>query len=172
MSCGCSKCNKQYGGIKRPPLSYKAGGKSPKASMSCGQVKKSSRPGKKIMKLYCNDGKKKLVHAGAKGYGHNYSPAARKSFKARHKCSTAKPGTAKHLACTELWAGKGGSKKSSPKGRKGKYAVGGPYLNINPYNPLNESNFDALYKGTSQGEMDLSAGQQRRIKRNCIKRTF
>jgi hypothetical protein len=100
--------------------------KSPKASMSCGQVKKSTRPGKKIMKLYCIDGKRKLVHAGASGYGHNYSDAARKSFRARHKCSTAKPGTAKHLACTKLWAGKGGSKKnppkgSSPKGRKGKY---------------------------------------------------
>ena len=100
--------------------------KSPKASMSCGEVRKSTRSGKKIMKLYCIDGKRKLVHAGASGYGHNYSDAARKSFKARHKCSTAKPGTAKHLACTKLWAGKGGSKKnppkgSSPKGRKGKY---------------------------------------------------
>jgi hypothetical protein len=126
MSCNCPKGANKYGGIPRPPLSYKAGGKSPKASMSCGQVKRSSRPGKKIMKLYCVDGKKKLVHAGAKGYGHNYSAAARKSFKARHKCSTAKPGTAKHLACTELWAGKGGSKKSSPKGRKGKYNMGGP----------------------------------------------
>jgi len=73
------------------------------------------------MKLYCIDGKRKLVHAGATGYGHNYSDAARRSFKARHKCSTAKPGTAKHLACTELWAGKGGSTKSSPKSRKGKY---------------------------------------------------
>ena len=165
MGCGCSKGSKQYGGIKRPPLSYKAGGKSPKASMSCGQVKRSSRPGKKIMKLYCMDGKKKLVHAGAKGYGHNYSSAARKSFKARHKCSTAKPGTAKHLACTELWAGKGGSKKSSPKGRKGKYAVGGPYLNIDPYNPLNESDFDSIYKGKGIGEMDLSDQAQRQIKR-------
>ena len=94
--------------------------------MSCGEVRKSTRPGKKIMKLYCIDGKRKLVHAGASGYGHNYSDAARKSFRARHKCSTAKPGTAKHLACTKLWAGKGSSKKnppkgSSPKGRKGKY---------------------------------------------------
>ena len=95
--------------------------KSPKASMSCGQVKRSSRPGKKIMKLYClPGGKKKLVHAGASGYGNNYSDAARKSFKARHKCSTAKPGTPKHLACTELWS-KGGRKTSNPKSRKGKY---------------------------------------------------
>ena len=95
--------------------------KSPKASMKCGEVRKSTRAGKKIMKLYCENGKRKLVHAGAEGYGHNYSDAARKSFRARHKCSTAKSGTAKHLACTELWAGKGGSKKSYPKSRKGKY---------------------------------------------------
>jgi len=95
--------------------------KSPKASMKCGQVKRSTRPGKKIMKLYCMPGgKTKLVHAGAKGYGNNYSDAARKSFKARHKCSSAKPGTARHLACTELWKS-GGRKTSNPKSRKGKY---------------------------------------------------
>ena len=94
---------------------------SPKKTMRCGETRTSPRSGKKIMKLYCKACKKKLVHAGAKGYGHNYSPAARKSFKARHKCSTAKWGTAKHLACTKLWAGKGGSKKSSPKSRRGKY---------------------------------------------------
>jgi len=94
---------------------------SPKKTMRCGETRPSTRAGKKIMKLYCKAGKKKLVHAGAKGYGHNYSPAARKNFKARHKCSTAKWGTAKHLACTKLWAGKGGSKKSSPKSKRGKY---------------------------------------------------
>ena len=55
---------------------------SPKSSMRCGETRKSSRAGKKIMKLYCKAGKKKLVHAGATGYGHNYSGAARKSFKA------------------------------------------------------------------------------------------
>jgi hypothetical protein len=94
---------------------------NPKKTMRCGETRPSTRAGKKIMKLYCRGGKKKLVHAGAKGYGHNYSSAARSSFKARHKCSTAKWGTAKHLACTKLWAGKGGSKKSSPRSRKGKY---------------------------------------------------
>lgn len=88
--------------------------KSPKSSMKCGEVRKSTRAGKKIMKKYCEGGKEKLVHAGAKGYGHNYSDKARKSFKARHKCSTAKSGTAKHLACTELWK-KGGRKKSNPR---------------------------------------------------------
>jgi hypothetical protein len=95
--------------------------KNPKKTMRCGEVRPSTRPGKKIMKLYCQGGERKLVHAGAKGYGHNYSPAARKSFRARHKCSTAKPGTARHLACTELWKGPGGRTKSSPKSRKGKY---------------------------------------------------
>ena len=88
--------------------------KSPKASMKCGQVKKSSRPGKKIMKLYCINGKKKLVHAGAKGYGNNYSDTARRSFKARHRCSSARPGTARHLACTALWR-KGGRKTANPR---------------------------------------------------------
>lgn len=78
-------------------------GAAAKKSMKCGEVRSSTRPGKKIMKLYCVGGKKKLVHAGAVGYGNNYSPAARKSFKARHHCATAQPGTARHLACTELW---------------------------------------------------------------------
>ena len=94
--------------------------KSVKSSMKCGEVRTSTRPGKKVMKKYCINGKEKLVHAGAKGYGNNYSDEARKSFKARHKCSTAKPGTAKHLACTELWK-KGGRKTSNPPTRKGKY---------------------------------------------------
>ena len=59
---------------------------------------------------------------GAKGYGHNYSDAARKSFKARHKCGTATNKlTARYWACKKLWAGKGGSTASSPKSRKGKY---------------------------------------------------
>lgn len=93
---------------------------SPKSSMKCGEVRRSSRAGKKVMKLYCGGGKKKLVHAGHTGYGNNYSDKARKSFKARHKCSSAKAGTARHLACTELWK-KGGRKKSNPSNRKGKY---------------------------------------------------
>lgn len=91
--------------------------KSAKASMKCGQVKRSSRPGKKIMKLYCINGKKKLVHAGATGYKNNYSDKARSSFKARHKCSSAKPGTARHLACTQLWR-KGGRATTSAKKSK------------------------------------------------------
>jgi hypothetical protein len=93
---------------------------SVKSKMRCGEVRPSTRPGKKIMKLYCDNGKEKLVHAGSQGYGNNYSAAARKSFNARHKCSTAETGTAKHLACTELWKA-GGRKTSNPSNRKGKY---------------------------------------------------
>ncbi len=93
-----------------------------KAKMKCNVVVKSDRAGKKKMVKACSGGKEKLIHFGAKGYGHNYSKAARSSFRARHKCSTAKDKmTARYWACKYLWAGPGGSKASSPKSRKGKY---------------------------------------------------
>ena len=60
-----------------------------KAKMKCNVVVKSDRAGKKKMVKACSGGKEKLIHFGAKGYGHNYSKAARSSFRARHKCSTA-----------------------------------------------------------------------------------
>jgi len=93
-----------------------------KAKMKCNVVVKSDRAGKKKMVKACSGGKEKLIHFGAKGYGHDYSKAARSSFRARHKCSTAKDKmTARYWACKHLWAGPGGSKASSPKSRKGKY---------------------------------------------------
>lgn len=93
-----------------------------KSKMACNKPVKSDRKGKKKMVKACQGGKEKLIHFGATGYGHNYSPAARKSFKARHKCSTAKDKlTARYWACKNLWAGKGGSTKSNPKGVRGKY---------------------------------------------------
>lgn len=93
-----------------------------KSKMACNKPTRSDRAGKKKMVKACEGGKEKLIHFGAKGYGHNYSAAARKSFKARHKCGTAKSKlTARYWACKNLWAGKGGSTKSSPKNRKGKY---------------------------------------------------
>ena len=61
-----------------------------KSKMSCNKPTRSDRAGKKKMVKACEGGKEKLIHFGAKGYGHNYSAAARKSFKARHKCGTAK----------------------------------------------------------------------------------
>ena len=93
-----------------------------KSKMACNKPMKSDRAGKKKMVKGCENGKEKLIHFGATGYGHNYSAAARKSFRARHKCSTAKSKlTARYWACRNLWAGSGGSTKSSPKNRQGKY---------------------------------------------------
>ncbi len=90
--------------------------------MKCNSPVPSDRPGKKKMVKACQDGKEKLIHFGAEGYGHNYSAAARKSFRARHGCDTASDKlTAKYWACKNLWAGPGGDTKSSPKSRRGKY---------------------------------------------------
>ena len=50
-----------------------------KSKMKCNRVVASDRPGKKRMVKACEGGKEKLIHFGAKGYGHNYSAAARKS---------------------------------------------------------------------------------------------
>jgi hypothetical protein len=58
--------------------------------MACNKPRPSDRAGKKKMVKACSGGKEKLIHYGAKGYGHNYSAAARKSFKARHRKNIAK----------------------------------------------------------------------------------
>jgi len=93
-----------------------------KSSMKCNVPRKSPKAGKKKVVKACAGGKEKIIHFGATGYGHNYSAAARKSFRARHKCSQAKDKlTARYWACKNLWAGKGGSTKSSPKNKQGKY---------------------------------------------------
>jgi len=93
-----------------------------KSKMACNKPMKSDRKNKKKMVKACENGKEKLIHFGHTSYGHNYSAAARKSFKARHKCSTAKSKlTARYWACKNLWKGKGGSTKSNPKGVRGKY---------------------------------------------------
>ena len=71
-----------------------------KSKMACNKPMKSDRAGKKKMVKACANGQEKLIHFGATGYGHNYSDAARKSFKARHKCSSAKSKlTARYWAC-------------------------------------------------------------------------
>jgi len=93
-----------------------------KSKMACNRPTKSDRAGKKKMVKACANGQEKLIHFGATGYGHNYSAAARKSFRARHKCSSATNKlTPRYWACKNLWAGPGGSTQSSPKSRKGKY---------------------------------------------------
>ena len=64
------------------------------------------------------------IRFGDASMGHNYSPEARKSFKARHAANIAKgPTSAAYWANKCLWAGKGGSKKSPPKSQKHKKGV-------------------------------------------------
>lgn len=87
-----------------------------KSRLSCNRPVKSSRPEKKKMVLACSRGRKKLVHYGATGYGNNYSAAARRSFKARHKCSAAHDKlSARYWACKDLWAGPGGDTRQPPR---------------------------------------------------------
>ena len=85
---------------------------------------KSDRPEKKKMVLAKEGDKVKLIHFGDSSMGHNYSPEARASFKARHGKNIAKGKmSAAYWADKELWAGPGGSKKSPPKGQKHKKGV-------------------------------------------------
>tara|TARA_B100000131_G_C18062025_1_gene590865 strand:- start:27 stop:482 length:456 start_codon:yes stop_codon:yes gene_type:complete len=103
---------------KRRKKSKKRRKKSRKSRMKCNRVTKSNRPGKKFMVKACSRGREKLIHFGAKGYGHNYSTKARKSFRARHRCSTAKDKlTARYWSCKHSWT-KGGSKRRCPRGRR------------------------------------------------------
>ena len=87
-----------------------------KSNLSCNKPQKSWKPAKKRVVKACSRGKEKIIHFGATGYGHNYSNEARKSFRARHKCSSANDKlTARYWACKNLWT-KGGSKQTCPKG--------------------------------------------------------
>ena len=52
--------------------------------------RRSNRPEKKGMVLAKKGDKIKLIHFGDSSMGHNYSAAARKSFKARHAKNIAK----------------------------------------------------------------------------------
>jgi hypothetical protein len=93
-----------------------------KRSLRCNSPVKSSRPEKKKMVLACSRGRQKLIHYGATGYGNNYSAAARRSFRARQKCSTARDKlTARYWACKDLWGGPGGDTRRSPPGVRRKY---------------------------------------------------
>jgi hypothetical protein len=60
----------------------------------------SSRASKKYMRCVRVDGKLKRIHYGDPNLRIKKSnPKKRKSFRARHKCSSAKPGTAKYYSC-------------------------------------------------------------------------
>lgn len=93
-----------------------------KADMPCNKPRPSTSAGKKMMVKACEGGKEKLIHYGSSQFGHNYSAAARKSFRARHKCDQKKSKlSAQYWACKKLWAGPKGSTKACPKGIRCKY---------------------------------------------------
>lgn len=84
-----------------------------KDKLKCNTPVKSSNPEKKMMVKACEDGKEKLIHFGATGYKHNYSPEAKRNFRARHSCDEEKSKlTARFWACARLWG------KTKPIGEK------------------------------------------------------
>ena len=106
-------------------VSRKKSFRKSRKNLKCNTPVKSYRPGKKRMVRACSNGREKLIHFGATGYKHNYSAAARRNFRSRHRCSTAKDKlTARYWACKNLWT-RGGdkltradkSKRHSPKKR-------------------------------------------------------
>ena len=79
-----------------------------------------SHPTKKAMvAIRGKNGKVKIIRFGDQKMGHNYSPEARKSFKARHAKNIARgKESAAFWANKVFWSGQGGSKKSPPKSQK------------------------------------------------------
>lgn len=79
--------------------------------LKCNSPKSTpDHPKKKKVVKACEDGKEKIVRYGAKGYKHNYSAKAKKSFRARHSCDEKKSKlSAQYWACKDLW----------PKNKKG-----------------------------------------------------
>jgi hypothetical protein len=89
-----------------------------KINMTCNIPRKSWKRGKKRVVKACSKGQQKIIHYGATGYGHNYSSLARRSFRSRHKCYSAKDKlTARYWACKNLWT-KGGNTQKCPRNRK------------------------------------------------------
>tara|TARA_R100000657_G_C4639516_1_gene85742 strand:- start:106 stop:426 length:321 start_codon:yes stop_codon:yes gene_type:complete len=74
---------------------------------------------KAIVAIRASNGKVRILRFGAQGMGHNYSAAARKSFKARHAKNIAKGKTSPaYWADRFLWAGPGKRSKQPPKKRR------------------------------------------------------
>jgi hypothetical protein len=89
--------------------------------MACNKPRRSNKPGKKKMVKGCEGGKSKIIHYGAKGYGHNISKGARKSFRARHKCDQKNSKlSARYWACKDLWSASSPKKTTGTKGRVAK----------------------------------------------------
>ena len=80
---------------------------------------RTTEGGKKGKVGILQNGKPRLIRFGDASMGHNYSAAARKSFKARHGKNIEKgPTSAAYWANKVLWSGPSGSKKSPPKSQK------------------------------------------------------
>ena len=80
-----------------------------------------SHPKKKAVVLASSGHDLKLIRFGAKGYGHNYSPEARKSFKARHAANIKKGRmSAAYWADKFLWSGPSGRKRQPSQGQRRK----------------------------------------------------
>ena len=107
----------KYPGVKRLPsgkIDYRG-----KKFDGFNKPRRSDRPEKKGMVLAKEGEKVRLIHFGDSSMGHNYSPEARRSFKARHAKNIAKGKmSAAYWADKVYWAGPSGSKKSPPKGQK------------------------------------------------------
>ena len=80
---------------------------------------RTTEGGKKGKVGILQNGKPRLIRFGDASMGHNYSAAARKSFKARHGKNIAKgPTSAAYWANKVLWSGPSGSKKNPPKSQR------------------------------------------------------
>ena len=78
-----------------------------------------SHPTKNAVVAVRDGSKIKVIRFGDQKMGHNYSPEARKSFKARHAKNIARGKTsAAFWANKVFWSGPSGSKKAPPKSQK------------------------------------------------------
>ena len=143
-----------------------------KGSMACNRPQKSWKPSKKRVVKACSGKRQKIIHFGATGYGHNYSSAARDSFRARHRCSSANDKlTARYWACKNLWS-KGGSRKSCPKNRKCKRAS--PSRSHSPIrkrkSPLLKSRRRSVKKSRKKRKSPLVKLRRRSVKKSAKNR--
>ena len=92
----------KYPGVKRLP-SGKIDYRGTKFD-GFNKPRRSNREGKKGMVLAKDGDKVRLIHFGDSSMGHNYSPEARRSFKARHGRNIAKGKmSAAYWANREKW---------------------------------------------------------------------
>jgi hypothetical protein len=77
-----------------------------KSKMPCNKPRSTPGAKKAFAVKGCQNGEEKIVRFGAaSGYGRNYSAKARKNFRARHNCESAKDKTtAKYWSCKKWTA--------------------------------------------------------------------